>query len=202
MDATRTDSAQDPRRRSGLKVILLAGAAALAFTFPMAALAQGWHGGHGGGHMGGHMGGHVGGGTAAATPSAGASGGSPAAPAATPSSPTVQASTSHGNWDHGGGSHHGGGWHNGSGHAAWHHGGWHHGGWRGGIGWGFGAGVWDNPVYDYRYDWNYPSYAPPPNYYGAAPGYYTSTWYYCPNPAGYYPYVTQCYGPWQTVPAG
>ena len=30
---------------------------------------------------------------------------------------------------------------------------------------------------------------------------YTQIWYYCPNPAGYYPYVTQCYARWQTVPA-
>jgi hypothetical protein len=27
-------------------------------------------------------------------------------------------------------------------------------------------------------------------------------WYYCSNPAGYYPYVSQCNLPWQTVPAG
>jgi hypothetical protein len=26
-----------------------------------------------------------------------------------------------------------------------------------------------------------------------------SNWYYCNSPAGYYPYVTQCSGPWQQV---
>jgi hypothetical protein len=26
--------------------------------------------------------------------------------------------------------------------------------------------------------------------------------YYCSDPAGYYPYVTQCNTGWQTVPAG
>lgn len=24
-------------------------------------------------------------------------------------------------------------------------------------------------------------------------------WYYCPNPAGYYPYVQSCFQPWQPV---
>ena len=30
---------------------------------------------------------------------------------------------------------------------------------------------------------------------------YSQTWYYCSDPAGYYPYVTQCNTDWQTVPA-
>ena len=30
---------------------------------------------------------------------------------------------------------------------------------------------------------------------------YYQTWYYCSDPAGYYPYVTQCNNGWQTVPA-
>ena len=29
----------------------------------------------------------------------------------------------------------------------------------------------------------------------------TQTWYYCADPAGYYPYVTQCNTYWQPVPA-
>jgi hypothetical protein len=29
----------------------------------------------------------------------------------------------------------------------------------------------------------------------------TQYWYYCPNPAGYYPYVAQCQTDWQKVPA-
>ena len=28
---------------------------------------------------------------------------------------------------------------------------------------------------------------------------YPQTWYYCADPAGYYPYVTQCYTGWQAV---
>jgi hypothetical protein len=92
----------------------------------------------------------------------------------------IHASNSHGGW------HGGGGWHG--------HGGWHHGGW--GVGYGYSP-TWWGPEYSgwYDNDWNYPAYAP------AAPN-YASTWYYCQNPAGYYPYVAQCYGPWQQVPAG
>lgn len=29
----------------------------------------------------------------------------------------------------------------------------------------------------------------------------TPTWYHCDNPSGYYPYVSQCPGGWQAVPA-
>jgi uncharacterized membrane protein len=147
MQITMKDSEGNSRRRAGLKMTLLAGAATLALAFPVAAMAQGFHGHGGGGHAGGaHFsgghGGHAGGLHAAAV--------------------------------------HGGGWHGGG----WHGGGWHGGGWHGG--WGYGGGWW--PGYAYDYDWGYP-------YYGYAPG-YASAWY-CPNPAGYYPYVTQCYAPWQ-----
>jgi len=31
--------------------------------------------------------------------------------------------------------------------------------------------------------------------------YSSQTWYYCSDPAGYYPYVTQCNTGWQTAPA-
>jgi hypothetical protein len=44
----------------------------------------------------------------------------------------------------------------------------------------------------------YPSQAM--TYAPAAPA--TSYWYYCQNPAGYYPYVQQCPTQWQPVPAG
>jgi hypothetical protein len=53
------------------------------------------------------------------------------------------------------------------------------------------------------------SYDPGSSYYGNHPGYgYSSrpkarqTWYYCSDPAGYYPYVTQCKTGWAPVPAG
>ena len=29
----------------------------------------------------------------------------------------------------------------------------------------------------------------------------SQSWYYCSDPAGYYPYITQCNTSWQTVPA-
>ena len=36
-------------------------------------------------------------------------------------------------------------------------------------------------------------------YYGDAEPSYAQTWYYCADPAGYYPNVTQCYTGWQAV---
>jgi hypothetical protein len=35
-----------------------------------------------------------------------------------------------------------------------------------------------------------------------APTYSAQVWYYCQNPAGFYPYVTSCTSGWQPVPAG
>lgn len=47
--------------------------------------------------------------------------------------------------------------------------------------------------------------APPPAAPGAPPAAAAppapSLYYYCDNPPGYYPYVTQCPTPWRTVPA-
>jgi hypothetical protein len=58
---------------------------------------------------------------------------------------------------------------------------------RGGFGGWWGGGVgWDAPYYDFDYS----------NY-----GYASQYWYYCADPAGYYPYVQQCGTDWQTVPA-
>jgi len=52
----------------------------------------------------------------------------------------------------------------------------------------------------YPYDWGY--YPPDSGYYGySQPSAATQYWYYCSNPAGYYPYVTHCNTGWQTVPA-
>jgi hypothetical protein len=42
-----------------------------------------------------------------------------------------------------------------------------------------------------------PAYGPQPEVAGPNPGY----WYYCNNPQGYYPYVRECTGEWQNVPA-
>ena len=44
-----------------------------------------------------------------------------------------------------------------------------------------------------------PAYAPQPDAAGAGPN--PGYWYYCNNPQGYYPYVRECSGQWQTVPA-
>jgi hypothetical protein len=50
----------------------------------------------------------------------------------------------------------------------------------------------------YAYPWlgDYPDYG----YYDYSQPYASQTWYYCADPAGYYPYVTQCNAGWQAVP--
>jgi len=83
----------------------------------------------------------------------------------------------------------------------WHHE-WHNGrfGW-----WWFAGGIWyfyDEPVYPYptvisTVTYPEPAAAPPPPAVPAA----TPTYYYCDNPAGYYPYVPNCPTPWRAVPA-
>ena len=55
----------------------------------------------------------------------------------------------------------------------------------------FGGGFVD-PWWGY-----YPDYG----YYDYGQSYSSQTWYYCSNPAGYYPHVTQCNTGWQAVPA-
>jgi hypothetical protein len=84
----------------------------------------------------------------------------------------------------GGGGFHGGGFHGGGFHGrgfgGFHGRGFHAGGFHPGF------GVFYYPYYGY-YD-----YGQPPS---------SQTWYYCSDPAGYYPYVTQCDAGWQTVPA-
>ena len=109
---------------------------------------------------------------------------------------------------------HGGGFH---GHGRAFHG--HHGSenFRAGFGlggtyvpywWGYGY-----PYFSYGYEENssdhqYSGYDPACSYYGTCPdnGYGSrpsarQSRYYCPDPAGYYPYVAQCKGGWQAVPA-
>ena len=128
-----------------------------------------------------------------------------------------------GGW-HGGSGWQGGGWHGGS---NWHGGNWHGGGcwncgWRGNFGVWFGAYWW--PAYYPYYGYGYPSYGYP--YYSAAPAYVDAgpqvyiqrdtgpieggvppaaqnqgqyTYYYCSDPAGYYPQVANCNRPWTKV---
>ena len=115
---------------------------------------------------------------------------------------------------HGGGfgGFHGGGFHGGGFHAGGFHGGyagvhngfaggygghWYH-GWRNGsYGWWWGDGL-GSTYYPDVYEWNgYPDY----DYYGYGQPYASQTWYYCSDPAGYYPYVTQCNTNWLPVPA-
>jgi hypothetical protein len=78
----------------------------------------------------------------------------------------------------------------------WSGGRWRHGKHDGRLGWWWiVGGAWyfyPIPVYPYP-DPYQPPLAPlptPPQY-----------WYYCANPAGYYPYVAQCLVNWQRVPA-
>ena len=69
-----------------------------------------------------------------------------------------------------------------------------------GVGIGpFWGPYWGSYTYPYAYPYAYPpvvvapstqlSVAPPPQ----------GSWYYCDNPAGYYPYVPQCPGGWRPV---
>ena len=109
---------------------------------------------------------------------------------------------------HGGG----GGFHGGGGgfHAM---GGFHGGGFGGFHGGGFhGGGFHDGRFHDGRFHDNrfffggsfgYPwwGYYPDYGYYDYSQPYSSQTWYYCSDPAGYYPYVTQCNTGWQAVPA-
>jgi hypothetical protein len=103
----------------------------------------------------------------------------------------------------GGGGFHGGGFHGGGFHAGgFHGGGFHGGGFHRGVGVGVGFGGLYAP-YGYGWDYSYPyadTYGYPDYGYYQQP-YATQYWYYCSNPAGYYPYVAQCNTGWQTVPA-
>jgi hypothetical protein len=107
---------------------------------------------------------------------------------------------------HGGG---GGGFHGGGG--GFHGGGFHAGGFGGGFHGHFGAGHFDRGRFGFRpgwgwgaagvaaipffYDWDNAGYG------GSQPEASSQYWYYCQDPAGYYPQVTQCSTAWQPVPA-
>jgi len=95
-----------------------------------------------------------------------------------------------------------GGFHGG----AFHSGEFHRGGFRRGFPGGVAVGV--GGIYaPYLWYYGYPYY----DYYGYSPDYGDygypqpdagQVWYYCSDPAGYYPDVTQCNTGWRTVPAG
>lgn len=121
---------------------------------------------------------------------------------------------------------HGGAWHGGD---TRHDGGgrWHGDGWHGSVGLYFGGPYWawgwpyayaypypypyryyGYPYYAYPYHYPYPYYEPNIEYVPPEPRAYierspraqpTSYWYYCTDPAGYYPYVRNCSKPWIEV---
>jgi len=103
-------------------------------------------------------------------------------------------------------------------------GGWGHGGWGWGprfavgVDVGVGLGLAASSPYYYPYGYYpygyYPAYPtqvvvtqPAPQTYiqqgsaAPAPQQANSDWYYCRNPAGYYPYVRSCPNGWQRVPS-
>lgn len=81
----------------------------------------------------------------------------------------------------------------------WRSGHWRHGRHDGRLGWWWiVGGVWyfyPTPVYPYPDPYQPPLLVAPSS--PATPQY----WYYCPHPAGYYPYVSECPRGWQRVPA-
>jgi hypothetical protein len=115
---------------------------------------------------------------------------------------------------HGGGGH-GGGFHGGFHAGGFHAGGFHHGGGFGGrvaaVHRGFGDGHgehWYHCWHIGRYGWwlggpglAWTYYTYPWSGYDYSQPYADQTWYYCSDPAGYYPYVTQCNTTWQVASA-
>ena len=98
--------------------------------------------------------------------------------------------------------------------STWQRGHWKHGHHHGRNGWWWNSGgtwfFYDQPVYPYPgyvsdtyYDDDYYDDGGDNGYgdpgYGASPGDSGYYWYYCNNPAGYYPYVKSCRGPWRAV---
>ncbi|HXU92765.1 MAG TPA: hypothetical protein VFP33_03820 [Gallionella sp.] len=79
----------------------------------------------------------------------------------------------------------------------WRGGRWYHGRHDGRMGWWWLVGnLW--------YFYPYPVYPYPDPYQPPAvlvPGMQPQYWYYCADPAGYYPYIAACRVNWQLVPA-
>jgi hypothetical protein len=105
-------------------------------------------------------------------------------------------------------------WAGGHGHGG--HGGHGHG--HVGVGVYFGPGWgWSYPYYPYSSYYPYPAYSAypasgPVTYIEQGPSMpsagpaeqaprASSSWYYCHQPEGYYPYIKECPGGWQAVPA-
>ena len=88
--------------------------------------------------------------------------------------------------------------------ALWRGGRWYHARHEGRYGWWWiVGGVWyfyPAPVYPYPDPYLPPGAVAPPVT-GPGLGSPQQYWYYCANPAGYYPYVPQCGTAWQGVPA-
>ena len=103
----------------------------------------------------------------------------------------------------GGGGFHGGGFggfHGGGFHGGFHGGGFHGDGFHDGR---FHAGRFHDNRFFFGGGFVDPwwGYYPDYGYYDYGQSYSSQTWYYCSDPAGYYPYVTQCNTGWQAVPA-
>lgn len=85
----------------------------------------------------------------------------------------------------------------------WRGGNWYHGRHLGRLGWWWVVGgLWyfyPAPVYPYPDPYLPPVVVPPAP--APAPANPLQYWYYCPKPAGYYPYVARCTTDWQAVPA-
>jgi hypothetical protein len=95
-------------------------------------------------------------------------------------------------------------------HRWWRGGRWHHMRWHGRWGWWWGVGgafYWyPAPVYPYPvevsptyYDEDADAYDGDYDDSGSGGGY--GTWQHCSNPEGYYPYIKECRGGWESVPA-
>ena len=83
--------------------------------------------------------------------------------------------------------HGGGGFHA----AGFHAGGFHGGGFHRGF-----AGHFGGPVHWDHRGWGGPVVVP----YGGLEGDWAAPYYYCQDPAGYHPDITQCSSAWETVP--
>ena len=95
------------------------------------------------------------------------------------------------------------GWHHHGWPGGWHDGYWHNGWYGGRFGWWWIAGgnwYWYNaPVYPYPGAVS-EVYVSPPTTVAAPPAAPApQMWYYCDNPAGYYPYVQTCNQPFRPV---